>query len=83
MNERDAYQLARFFAEVFASRRRGYEYACVSVEAVRALTAEPKYPDAYVSGDADTVVIRALLERGFRWIRTEGELAVFEKEVPR
>jgi len=33
MNERDAYQLARAFAEVFASRRRGYEYACVSVEA--------------------------------------------------
>ena len=42
MNERDAYQLARAFAEVFASRRRGYEYACVPVEAVRALTAEPK-----------------------------------------
>ena len=53
MNERDAYQLGRAFAEVFASRRRGYEYACVSVEAVRALTAEPKYPDAYVSEDAD------------------------------
>lgn len=54
-----------------------------SVEAVRALTAVPKYPDVYVSEDADTVVIRSLLERGFRWIRTEGELAVFEKEVPR
>jgi cytochrome c biogenesis protein len=37
----------------------------------------------YVSEDADTLVIRFLLERGFRWIRTEGELAVFEKEVPR
>ena len=42
MNERDAYQLARAFAEVKESRRRGYEYACVSVQAVRALTAEPK-----------------------------------------
>jgi hypothetical protein len=72
MNERDAYRLARAFAEVKESRR-----------AVRALTAEPKYPDAYVSDDADTAVVRALLERGFRWIRTEGELAVFEKEVPR
>ena len=50
---------------------------------MRALTAEPKYPDAYVSEDADTAVIRSLLERGFRWIRTEGELAVFEKEVLR
>jgi hypothetical protein len=83
MNERDAYQLARAFAEVMESRRRGYEYACVSVQAVRALTAEPKYPDAYVSEDADTAVVRDLLERGFRWIRTEEELAVFEKEVPR
>jgi hypothetical protein len=27
MNERDAYQLARAFAEVKESRRRGYEYA--------------------------------------------------------
>ena len=50
---------------------------------MRALIAEPKYPDAYVSEDADTVVIRSVLERGFRGIRTEGELAVFEKEVPR
>ena len=83
MNERDAYQLARAFAEVKESRRRGYEYACVSVEAVRALTAQPKYPDAYVSEDADTAAVRDLLKHGFRWIRTEWELAVFEKEVPR
>jgi hypothetical protein len=64
--------LARAFAEVKESRRLGYQYACVSVEAVRALTAEPKYPDAYVSDDVDAVVTRALLKRGFRWIRTEG-----------
>ena len=83
MNESDAYQLARAFAEVRELRRRGYEYACVSVEAVRALTAEPKYPDAYVSDDADASAVRELLERGFRWVRTEAELAVFEKEVPR
>ena len=83
MNERDAYQLARAFAEAKESRRRGYEYACVSVEAVRALTAEPKYHDAYVSEDSDMAVVRTLLERGFRWIRTEGELAVFEKESAR
>ena len=83
MNERDAYQLARAFAEAFASRRRGYEYACVSVEAVRALTSEPKYPEAYVSEDADTVAVRELFEHGFRWVRTAGELAVLENEVPR
>ena len=83
MNERAACQLARAFADVFASRRRRYECACVSVEAVRALTAQPKYPDAYVSKDADTTVVRELLKCGFRWVRTEWELAIFEKEVPR
>jgi len=36
-----------------------------------------------VSEDADTALVRDLLERGFRWSRTDGELAVFEKEVPR
>jgi hypothetical protein len=44
---------------------------------------EPKYADAYVSEDSDTAAVRELLERGFRWTRTEGELAIFEKEVPR
>ena len=83
MNKRAACQLARAFADVFASHRRRYECACVSVEAVRALTAQPKYPDAYVSKDADTAVVRELLECGFWWIRTEGDLAIFEKDVPR
>jgi hypothetical protein len=55
MNERDAYQLTRAFAEVFASRRRGIEYVCVSFEAVRALSAEPKYPDAYVGEEAGAI----------------------------
>lgn len=55
----------------------------MSVEAVRALTAQPKYPDAYVTKDADTAVVRELLKCGFRWVRTEWELAIFEKEVPR
>jgi hypothetical protein len=76
MNERDAYQLARAFAEAKESRRRGYEYACVSVEAVRSLTAGAKYHDAHVSEDSDTAVVRTLLERGFRWIHTDCELAV-------
>jgi len=48
--------------EVFASRRQGYEYACVSVEAVRSLMAEPKYPDAYLSEDTDTAVVRELFK---------------------
>jgi len=32
-----------------------------------------------VSEDADTAVVRALLERGFRWIHAEGGGCVGEK----
>lgn len=80
MNEREAYMLARALADV--PRRRKFEYATVSAEAVRAVTARPMPPDAYVSQDRAEAV-RDLLVRGFRWVRTEGELAVFEKEVAR
>ena len=44
MNERDAYQLARPFTEVFTSRQRRYEYACVSIEAVRHCRRSPSLP---------------------------------------
>ncbi len=57
---------------------------CLRVDRGRAaLSAEPKYPDAYVSDDADTAAVRELLKCGFRWVCTEGELAIFEKEGPR
>jgi hypothetical protein len=83
MNERDSYMLARAFAEVVASRKRRFEYASVNADAVRAVTARPMPDAAYVSQDRDTEAVRDLLAKGFRWVRTEGELAVFEKEVAR
>ncbi|MBE2180152.1 MAG: hypothetical protein IAE97_06740 [Chthoniobacterales bacterium] len=81
MNERDAYMLARALAEV--PRRRRFDYATVSAEALRAVTARPMPPDSYVSQDRDTEAVRDLLAKGYRWVRTEGELAIFEKEVAR
>ena len=48
-----------------------------------AVTARPMLPDAYVSQDRDTEAVRDLLANGFRWVRTEGEFAVFEKEAAR
>ena len=81
MNEREAYVLARALAETRA--RRKFEYACASAEAVLAVTARPMLPDAYVSQDRDTEAVRDLLANGFRWVRTEGEFAVFEKEAAR
>ncbi|MFZ4484805.1 MAG: hypothetical protein ACOYOL_13080 [Chthoniobacterales bacterium] len=81
MNEREAYMLARALAEV--PMRRRFDYATVSADAVRAVTTRPMMPDAYVSQDRDTEAVRDLLAEGFRWVRTEGELAIFEKEVAR
>ena len=81
MNERESYMLARAMAEMAA--RRKFEYATVNADAVRAVTARPTQPDAYVSQDRDTECVRELLSRGFRWVRTEGDLAVFEKEAAR
>ena len=79
MNEREAYMLARALAEMPA--RRKFEYACVNADAVRAVTARPMMPDAYASDDRDTRAVRELLAEGFRWVRTEGDFAVFEKEA--
>ncbi len=81
MNEREAYMLARALAEV--PRRRRFDYATVNADAVRAVTARPMMPDAYVSDDPDTRAVRDLLSKGYRWVRTDGEWAIFEKEVAR
>lgn len=81
MNEREAYMLARALAE--APMRRRFDYATVNAEAVRAVTARPMPDAGYVSQDRDTEAVRDLLAKGYRWVRTEGELAIFEKEVAR
>lgn len=37
--------------------------------------------EGYVSDDADSRQLASLLSRGFQWIRTEDEMAVFERSV--
>ena len=37
--------------------------------------------DAYFADEFHTKAVRDLLAKGYRWIRTEGEWAVFEKEI--
>lgn len=41
-------------------------------------------PDAYLaeSADGDLAHIRLALSQGYRWIRTEGEFAIFEQTHP-
>jgi methionine aminopeptidase len=38
-------------------------------------------PDAYVAEDATIRAVRELLAKGYRWVRTDGDWAVFEKEI--
>jgi hypothetical protein len=65
-------------SEVARSPRR-YHYATVRADALFLLTKVPIPKDSYVSNDEETKAVRKLLAAGYRWIRTDGEWAVFEK----
>ena len=81
MNERDAYMLANALVDVWSGRKRRFHYATVSAEAVLLAGRIDVRPDAYVAEDAETIAVRNLLAKGYRWIRTDGGWAVFEKEI--
>jgi hypothetical protein len=36
--------------------------------------------DSYLASDASTDAIQAALREGYRWVRTDGDLAIFEQE---
>jgi hypothetical protein len=38
-------------------------------------------PDVYCAADTETEALRASLAEGYRWVRTDGEIAVFEKLI--
>lgn len=38
-------------------------------------------PDSYIADDSISKAARDLLQKGYRWIRTDGGWAIFEKEV--
>ena len=81
MNERDAYMLANALVDVWSGRKRRFHYATVSAESVLLAGRIDVRPDGYVTDDAETIAVRNLLAKGYRWIRTDGGLAVFEKEI--
>ena len=82
MSERDAYMIANAFADVWSGRKRRFHYATVPAEYLM-LGARVDFGEgeAYVADDFQTRAVRKLLEKGYRWIRTDGEWAVFEKEI--
>jgi hypothetical protein len=81
MNERDAYMLANALVDALSGRKRRFHYATVPAEYVLLASRIDTGPDAYVADDAATIAVRDLLAKGYRWVRTDGEWAVFEKEI--
>lgn len=59
-----------------------YEYATARASDVGAIFQVPREPGAYISRDATSAAVADLLARGFRWVRTDGEWAVFERLGP-
>jgi len=62
-----------------------FEYAALPARDVLALATvlgfETTPPGGYVSDDVPHRALSRLLDGGFRWVRTEGEFALFEREV--
>jgi len=58
-----------------------YEYYTVELDTVAEAFVLPVEQDAYVTQTNYSIKIRALLAEGFRWVRTDGCWAIFEREV--
>lgn len=58
-----------------------YHYATMLVEDIVPLLQMPVPEGAYLSEDHTTSTLRNLLRKGYRWIRTDGPYAVFEKLI--
>jgi hypothetical protein len=81
INERDAYILANAALDVWSGRKRRFHYATMPAEDVILACREAAEPDAYVAEDFRTRAVRRLVTEGYRWVRTDGDWAVFEKEI--
>lgn len=60
-----------------------YAYMVLPLETVAAALSpeDPEQPDAFLSADVTTKALRDVLSKGYRWIRTDGNFAVFEIEL--
>lgn len=61
-----------------------FEYRVHPAQAVVECFTPPRFDmaDAYLSSDAETDSIKETLAAGFRWVRTDGEHAIFERATP-
>lgn len=57
-----------------------YQYKTLPAHQVIALTdVTDLHPDSYIAEDVESSTLRLLLANGYRWIRTDGDTAIFEK----
>jgi hypothetical protein len=61
---------------------RRFHYASMKFASVVDMTYVPfKERDRYPSDDPDSKAFEELMAKGYRWIRTDNDWAIFEKEV--
>lgn len=59
-----------------------YRYATLPITVVAGLTAGLSHVrGAFIAADAESDAYADLISRGYRWIRTDGDLAVFELTI--
>jgi hypothetical protein len=58
-----------------------YEYATIPVSLMHECSTVPLEDGAFVSEGLHAAKVRELLAGGFRWVRTEGEVAILERET--
>lgn len=66
--------------------RRSFEYVLLpAAHVIQCLSWIDKSaaPDSYLSKEPATDALKDVLALGYRWIRTEGDHAVFEREILR
>lgn len=56
-----------------------YRYATFKASHVTDMFKQPVPEDSYLASDAETDAIKQALMMGFRWVRTDGDIAVFER----
>lgn len=57
-----------------------YEYEILPYDEVVAIFKFTEDPGAYLSEDSISKELKRILSQGFRWVRSEGDFAVFERE---
>lgn len=83
MAQQEMAALANYMAQAMqdAKRMKRYHYVTVRAEALASLSQIISEPDAYVADCDLAKEVRGMLQKGYRWIRTDGGWAVFEKQV--